>query len=68
MAKKPSEKTANPAYTWSQGKSVVYFPIMYFPKQGLSQDLESGCPKWAIVNILGIHIFKGDNNILRFQP
>ena len=36
--------------------------------QGLSQDLETGCPKFAIVKVLGIQIFKGDHNILRFQP
>ena len=35
--------------------------------QGLSQDLETGCPKLAIVKILGVQIFKGDHNILRFQ-
>ena len=40
-------------------------------KQGLSQDLETGltgCPKLAIVKFLGVYIFKGDHNILRFQP
>ena len=36
--------------------------------QGLSQDLEIGCPKLAIVKFWGIQIFKGDHNILRFQP
>ena len=36
--------------------------------QGLSQDLETGCLKLAIVNFLGIQIFKGDHNILRFHP
>ena len=35
--------------------------------QGLSQDLETGCLKLAIVKILGVQIFKGDNNVLRFQ-
>ena len=30
--------------------------------QGLSQDLETGCLKLAMVNFLG------DHNILRFQP
>ena len=37
-------------------------------EQGLSQDLETGCPKLAIVKFLGVQIFKGDHNILRFQP
>ena len=36
--------------------------------QGLSQDFETGCPKLAIVKSLGVQIFKGDHNILRFQP
>ena len=35
--------------------------------QGLSQVLETGCPKLAIVKFWGIHIFKGEHNILRFQ-
>ena len=36
--------------------------------QGLSQDLETGCPKLAIAKFLGVQIFKGGNNILKFQP
>ena len=36
--------------------------------QGLSQDLETGCLKLAIVKYLGVQIFKGDHNILRLQP
>ena len=36
--------------------------------QGLSQELETGCPKLTIVKLFGVHIFKGDHNILRFQP
>ena len=36
--------------------------------QGLCQDLETGCLKLAIVKFWGIQIFKGDQNILRFQP
>ena len=35
--------------------------------QGLSQELETGCLKLAIVKFLGVQIFKGDHNILRFQ-
>ena len=38
------------------------------PSQGLSQDLETGCLKLAIVKFLGIHICRGYHNILRFQP
>ena len=34
--------------------------------QGLSKDLETGCPKLAIVKFLGEQIFKGDHNTLRF--
>ena len=36
--------------------------------QGLSQDLETGCLKLAVVKFLGVQIFKGDHNILIFQP
>ena len=36
--------------------------------QGLSQDLETGWLKLAIVKFLGIQIFKGDHNILGFHP
>ena len=36
--------------------------------QCLSQDLETGCLKLAVVKILGIQIFKGVHNILIFQP
>ena len=35
--------------------------------QGLSQDLETGSLKLAIVKYLGVQIFKGHHNILRFQ-
>ena len=38
------------------------------PNQYLSQDLETGCLKLAVVKFLGIEIFKGDHNILIFQP
>ena len=37
-------------------------------KQGLSQDLETGCLKLAIITFLGVQMFKGDHNILIFQP
>ena len=36
--------------------------------QGLSQDLETGCLKLAIVKFWGILFFKGDHNNLRLQP
>ena len=36
--------------------------------QGLSQDLETGCLKLAIVKFLGVQNFKGDYSILIFQP
>ena len=32
--------------------------------QGLSQELETGCLKLAIVKFLGVQISKGDQNIL----
>ena len=36
--------------------------------QCLSQDLETGCLKLAVVKFLGVHIFRRDHNILIFQP
>ena len=36
--------------------------------QCLSQDLETGCLKLAVVQFLGVQIFKGDHNILILQP
>ena len=37
--------------------------------QCLSQDSETGCLKLAdFVKFLGVQIFKGDHNILIFQP
>ena len=36
--------------------------------QCLSQDLESGCLKLAVVKFLGVQIFKRDYNILIFKP
>ena len=43
-------------------------PVAISLQQGLSQVLETGCPKLAFVIVLGVQIFKGDHNILRFQP
>ena len=51
------------------GRSTLNdFHVSQTLRQGLSQDLETGCPKMAIVNFFGVQIFKGDHNILRFQP
>ena len=36
--------------------------------QGLTQDLENGCSKFATVRFLGILFFKGINSIFRLQP
>ena len=33
--------------------------------QCLSQDLETGCLKLAVVKFLGLQIFKGDHNIIQ---
>ena len=43
--------------------NLQHFSIRMSCGQGLSQDLETGCPKLAIVKILGIQIVKGDHNI-----
>ena len=37
-------------------------------EQCLSQDLESGCLKLAVVKFFGVQILKGDHNILIFPP
>ena len=37
-------------------------------KQCRSQDIETGCLKLAVVKFWGVQIFKGDQNILIFQP
>ena len=37
------------------------------PPEGLSQELETGCLKLAIVKFWGVQIFKGGHNILRIQ-
>ena len=36
-------------------------------EQCLSQDLETGCLKLAVVKFWGIQVFQGDHNILIFQ-
>ena len=38
-----------------------------YRNEGLSQDLEIGCPKFGIVKFWGVKMFKGDRNIFRFQ-
>ena len=62
----------DPQHPWSQG---IGSPIWGSSKtrvkdgmQGLCQDLETGCPKLAMVKFLGIQIYKGDHNLLRLQP
>ena len=37
-------------------------------RQGLSQELETGCPKLTIVKFWGVQTFKNDDNIFRFKP
>ena len=46
----------------------VYGRNLEYIVQCLSQDLETGCLKLAVVKFLGVQIFKGDHNILIFQP
>ena len=33
-------------------------------QQGLSQDLETGCPKLSVVKFWGVHVSKGNHSIL----
>ena len=65
-------KSYNVTLASSMGTSELADGLIYqawlTTGQGLSQDLETGCPKLAIVKFMGVHIFKGDHNILRFQP
>ena len=48
--------------------TLVTVYILEYMCQGLSQDLETGCPKLVALKFLGIQISKGDSNVLRFQP
>ena len=50
----------------SLGAGIIVYYISL--SQGLSQDLETGCPKLAVVKSFGVQMFKGDHNILAFQP
>ena len=52
----------------AEGKISHLSSFDFVRKQCLSQDLETGCLKLAVVKHLGIQIFKGDHNILVFQP
>ena len=53
----------NISYLWSNQSQHGYCL-----DQGLSQDFETGCLRLAIVKYLGVQNFKGDHNILIFQP
>ena len=58
------------AQCWSWMTIICPYLLLYVHTyvQGFSHDLETGCPKLAIVKFLGVQNFKGDQNILRFQP
>ena len=47
---------------------IYIMPWFSSPYQCLSQDLETGCLKLAVVKFLGVQIFKVDLNILISQP
>ena len=49
-------------------KDAVKKEVFNISVQCLSQDLETGCLKLVVVKFLGIQIFKGDHNLLIFQP
>ena len=51
------------SYQFWTGKTYIYIV-----QQCLSQDLETGCLKLAVVKFLGVQISEGDYNILIFQP
>ena len=57
----------NQSWTGHNHKSITT-PWDMGPCQGISQELEVGCLKLAIVKFLGVQIFKGDHNILQIQP
>ena len=44
------------------------YGLYFYAGQCLSQDLVTGCLKLAVVTFLGVQIFRGDHNILIFQP
>ena len=50
-----------------RGKNNLLFP-KHNLSQCLSQDLETGCLKLAVVKFWGVQILEGDHNILIFQP
>ena len=47
---------------------IMEYHLFHDINQCLSQDLETGCLKLAVVKFLGVQIFKGDHNVLIFQP
>ena len=47
---------------------ILYQGLTQSSMHRISQDLETGCPKLAIVNVMGAHIFRWDHKLLRFQP
>ena len=60
-------------YAGSRKSKTMLLKCLVAPKsmitvQCLSQDLETGCLKLAVVKLLGVQIFKGDHNIFIFQP
>ena len=49
-------------------EGIILILVSNICSQCLSQDLETWCPKLAIVKFLGVQVFKGSHNILRLQP
>ena len=52
---------------YTSSRTLNWMQNLIGSQQCLSQDLESGCLKLAVVKFLGVQIFKGDHNILIFQ-
>ena len=46
----------------------IRVPSGGFQAETQCQDLETGCLKLTVVKFLGVQFFKGDHNILIFQP
>ena len=42
---------------------IILLSTFFHADQCLSQDLETGCLKLAVVKLLGVQIFKEDHNI-----
>ena len=64
----PHTERGPSAYLRSSPYLLVICASSVAVHQGLSQDLETGCQKLAIVKLMGVQIIKGDQNILSFQP